>query len=120
MINSKVKGYTIGAIAAASYGLNPMFALPLYQEGMTPDSVLFFRYMLAIPIMGILLAYRRGLKEFEIRKKECFQFFGIGVLMALSSLFFILELYLYGCWNSIYPTLHISDNGRSDDGNRIL
>ncbi len=91
MINSKVKGYTIGAIAAASYGLNPMFALPLYQEGMTPDSVLFFRYMLAIPIMGILLAYRRGLKEFEIRKKECFQFFGIGVLMALSSLFLFLS-----------------------------
>ena len=40
-MNNKVKGYLLGAVAAASYGTNPLFALPLYAEGFSPDSVLF-------------------------------------------------------------------------------
>ena len=43
-MNAKAKGYVLGAIAAATYGMNPLFALPLYKAGMNPDSVLFFRY----------------------------------------------------------------------------
>lgn len=49
-MNAKVKGYILGAVAAATYGMNPLFTLPLYKEGMDPDSVLFsdiysqFRY----------------------------------------------------------------------------
>ena len=44
-MNTKLKGYVLGAVAAASYGMNPLFALPLYKEGMDPDSVLFFRHL---------------------------------------------------------------------------
>ena len=33
-MNTKLKGYVLGAVAAASYGMNPLFALPLYKEGM--------------------------------------------------------------------------------------
>ena len=51
-MNAKAKGYILGSIAAASYGMNPLFALPLYKAGMNPDSVLFFRYLFAIPIAG--------------------------------------------------------------------
>lgn len=40
-MNAKAKGYVLGAIAAATYGMNPLFALPLYKAGMNPDSVLF-------------------------------------------------------------------------------
>ena len=49
-MNVKVKGYTLGALAAATYGMNPLFALPLYKAGMNPDSVLFFRYLFASPV----------------------------------------------------------------------
>ena len=31
MINNKTKGFLLGAIAAASYGMNPLFTLPLYS-----------------------------------------------------------------------------------------
>ena len=44
-MNTKAKGYLLGAVAAATYGMNPLFALPLYKAGMDPDSVLFFRYL---------------------------------------------------------------------------
>lgn len=57
-MNSKAKGYLLGAIAAATYGMNPLFALPLYETGMDPDSVLFFRYLFAIPLLGVMLKAR--------------------------------------------------------------
>ena len=31
MPSEKTRGYVLGAVAAASYGLNPLFALPLYE-----------------------------------------------------------------------------------------
>ena len=39
-MNSKTKGFIYGAIAAASYGMNPLFTLPLYAAGMSVDTVL--------------------------------------------------------------------------------
>lgn len=86
MISNKAKGYLIGAVAAASYGTNPLFALPLYDEGMNPDSVLFFRYLLAIPVMGLMLLFRRGKDEFQVTGKQTLQLGAMGILMALSSL----------------------------------
>ena len=47
MANAKSRGCVLGAVAAASYGLNPLFTLPLYGAGMGVDSVLFYRYLLA-------------------------------------------------------------------------
>ena len=67
-MNAKVKGYLLGAIAAATYGTNPLFALPLYKEGMDPDSVLFFRYLFAIPIVGFMIKSRG--RSFKVQKKE--------------------------------------------------
>lgn len=86
LLSRKAKGYLIGAIAAASYGTNPLFALPLYADGMNPDSVLFFRYLLAIPVMGIMLLVRRGKEEFATTGKSLAQLAVMGVMMALSSL----------------------------------
>lgn len=86
MISNKTKGFFIGGVAAASYGTNPLFALPLYEEGMNPDSVLFFRYLLAIPIMGLMLLFRRGKNEFKVTPKQTLQLFVMGILMAVSSL----------------------------------
>lgn len=82
----KAKGYLIGAIAAASYGTNPLFALPLYDDGMNPDSVLFFRYLLAIPVMGVMLLVRRGKEEFAATGKSLAQLAAMGVILSLSSL----------------------------------
>ena len=83
-MNAKTKGYLLGMIAAASYGMNPLFALPLYKVGMDPDSVLFFRYMFAIPILGIMLKARgRG---FGLRRREVLPLIIMGVLVAVSSL----------------------------------
>lgn len=83
-MNNKVKGYILGAIAAATYGMNPLFALPLYAEGMDPDSVLFFRYLFAIPILGIMLKARG--RDFKLKRNQILPLVLIGLLVAISSL----------------------------------
>ncbi|MCM1030872.1 MAG: DMT family transporter [Oscillibacter sp.] len=83
-MNVKTKGYILGAIAAATYGMNPLFALPLYEAGMDPDSVLFFRYLFAIPVLGIMLKSRG--RSFWLKKKEILPLIIMGLLVSLSSL----------------------------------
>lgn len=83
-MNAKAKGYILGSIAAASYGMNPLFALPLYKAGMDPDSVLFSRYLFAIPLLGIMIKARG--RTFKIQRKETFPLIIMGLLVALSSL----------------------------------
>lgn len=91
-MNPKVKGYILGAIAAATYGLNPLFALPLYADGMDADSVLFFRYLFAVPVMALMIVGRgRG---FRIGVHLWAPTAVMGVMMALSSLL-LFESYNY-------------------------
>ena len=82
--SDKAKGYVLGIIAATTYGLNPLFALPLYESGMDADSVLFFRYLFAIPILGVMLKARG--RSFRVRRKNVFQLIVMGLLVAVSSL----------------------------------
>lgn len=83
-MNTKAKGYLLGAVAAATYGMNPLFALPLYDDGMNTDSVLFFRYLFAIPLLGIMLKARG--RDFKLHRREIVPLIVLGLLVALSSL----------------------------------
>ena len=81
----KTRGYVLGAVAAASYGLNPLFALPLYGAGMGVDSVLFYRYLLAAAMLGALMLVRR--QSFAVRRRDLVPLAVMGLLFSFSSLF---------------------------------
>ncbi len=83
-MNTKAKGYILGTIAAATYGMNPLFALPLYKAGMDPNSVLFFRYLFAIPILGVMIKARG--RSFKVHRREVLPLVVMGLLVAVSSL----------------------------------
>lgn len=83
-MNTKAKGYIYGAVAAATYGMNPLFALPLYENGMNTNSVLFFRYLFAIPILAIMIKSRG--RDFAVHKADLFPLAVMGLLVAVSSL----------------------------------
>lgn len=83
-MNNRIQGYLLGAIAAATYGMNPLFALPLYQDGMTADAVLLFRYLFAIPIVALMI-WMRG-RGFSIKKEEILPLALLGLTFSLSSL----------------------------------
>ncbi len=89
LLSNKAKGYMLGAIAAATYGMNPLFALPHYADGMDADSVLFFRYMMAIPVMGLLLRIRGH--SFSLASGRLAELAVLGVVVALSSLLLFLS-----------------------------
>ncbi len=83
-LGKNVKGYSLGVVAAATYGLNPLFALPLYADGMDANSVLLFRYLAGIPIVAIV-ALLSGDGLF-LRRKEVIPLIVMGLLMGYSSL----------------------------------
>jgi len=83
-MNNKAKGYLLAAISSATYGMNPLFSLPLYADGMSVDSVLFFRYMFAVPMVALMLKSRG--RSFAVEKREIFPLLMVGVFFVLSSI----------------------------------
>jgi len=77
-------GYLLGALAGASYGTNPLFALPLLGAGIDAYSVLFMRYAFALPMLAVMMVGRgRG---FGLRRSQVLPLMALGLLMAASSL----------------------------------
>ena len=89
MTNNKTKGFILGAIAAASYGMNPLFTLPLYSAGMSVDTVLFYRYSLAVIVLGIMMKFQK--QSFAIKRIDVLPLCIMGLLFAFSSLFLFMS-----------------------------
>ena len=89
MTNNKTKGFILGAIAAASYGMNPLFTLPLYSAGMSVDTVLFYRYSLAVIVRGIMMKFQK--QSFAIKRVDVLPLCIMGLLFAFSSLFLFMS-----------------------------
>ena len=85
MISDKLKGYICGAISGATYGMIPLFSVPVLNEGVGFDSLLFYRYLMAAAVMALIqLARRRSL---AISLKDVPLVLLLGVLFAFSSVF---------------------------------
>lgn len=84
VMNDRVKGYLLAALSAATYGMNPLFAIPLYDSGMNTASVLLFRYILAIPILGLMIKMRG--RSFALQRNQWLPVIILGILVAVSSL----------------------------------
>ena len=83
MRNKKLFGTLCGIGAAVCYGTNPIGA-QLYNEGMTPPSVLFWRFGLAWVIICIVMLFRK--EKLSVTKKEFVALSGLGLLFLASSL----------------------------------
>ena len=89
MFSAKTKGFTCGIIAAVTYGMNPLFTLPLYEEGLNADSVLFYRYGLAIVLLALLMKWKG--ESFRLQKKEIIPLVLAGLIFSSSSLLLFLS-----------------------------
>ena len=81
----KTIGVLNGAIAAASYGTNPLFGLPLFAAGIGVNSVLFYRYAFAVLIYGIWIKFFKK-SSLKLTQKEFFPIFFLSMLFSFSSL----------------------------------
>jgi len=84
LFSRKTRGYFCGAIAAITYGLNPLFAKPLYAVGMSPEVVLTWRYGCASVILALIML--AGKKSFAMTGKQVISGILLGTTMALSSM----------------------------------
>lgn len=81
----KTRGYINGIIGAMSYGTNPLFALPMYSMGLGVNSVLFYRYLLAVLIYGVWLIFFKKV-SLKIKSNEFFCLVFLAILFAISSI----------------------------------
>lgn len=84
-------GYPAGIISGIAYGLNPLFAMPLMQDGASVESVLFFRYGFAVLILGAILMIDR--QSFRVNMKQG------GVLLVLGLLYTVSSIMLFSAYN---------------------
>ena len=86
-------GYPAGIITGITYGLNPLFGMPLMNNGAAIESILFFRYSFAVVILGVFLWLSR--QNFKVSLKQA------GVLLLLGLLYTASSLFLFEAYNYI-------------------
>ena len=86
-------GYPAGVITGITYGLNPLFAVPLMNKGVAIESILFFRYAFAVVLLGAFLILTK--QSLKITAKQ------VGVLLVLGLLYASSSLFLFEAYNYI-------------------
>lgn len=86
-------GYPAGIITGITYGLNPLFGVPLMKDGAAIESILFFRYAIAVLSLGAFLLISK--QSFKISWKQA------GVLLILGLLYTSSSIFLFEAYNYI-------------------
>ena len=82
--NGTFIGLAAGMSAGVSYGLNPLFAKSLLENGVDVYSMLFLRYAIAAVLMGLWMAIKR--ESFSLKRKQIPWVTMLGLLFAGSSI----------------------------------
>ena len=98
------KGFAFGILTSATFGLIPLFTLPLMAKGMQFDSILFYRFLFAaLALTGIMAAKK---ESFQVAKRE------IPVLILLGFFYTASAMFLFWGYNfmsaGIATTLHFT------------
>lgn len=98
----RIKGLIYGVISSATFGLIPLFALPVIQRGVGVDSVLFYRFGISAFVLGVWLLIRQD--NLRVNFREWVTLFVLGVLYAMTALL-LTTSYLY-IPSGIATTIH--------------
>lgn len=101
---SNLKGFAFGILTSATFGLIPLFTLPLMAEGMLFDSILFYRFLFAaLALAGIMAAKK---ESFHVERGE------IPVLVLLGFFYTASAMFLFWGYSfmsaGIATTLHFT------------
>lgn len=79
----KFKGYLFGLLSSVSYGLIPLFILPIKQINFAIDTTLFYRFLFASLILGMYLLFSK--KNFKIAPRQIGTLALLGLFYGISS-----------------------------------
>lgn len=101
---SNLKGFAYGIATSATFGLIPLFTLPLMAKGMQFDSILFYRFLIAALALTGIMAVRK--ESFHIERRE------IPILILLGSFYTTSAMFLFWGYSfmsaGIATTLHFT------------
>lgn len=98
----RFQGIFYALLSSATFGMIPLFAVPVLRSGMNTASLLFYRMLFSALLMGAFLLLRRS--DIRIGRRPFFTVLGLSVFYTASSLF-LLESYLY-IPSGIATTIH--------------
>lgn len=82
---NNLKGFFFGVLTSATFGLIPLFTLPLMANGMQFDSILFYRFLFAVfALMGMMAAKK---ESFRVEKREIPILILLGFFYTMSAMF---------------------------------
>ena len=98
-----LKGIMFAIISSGTFGLIPLFTIPLVKElGMSEANILFYRFFLSTIMMAVICLARRS--NLKIKLKDLIPIFALGALYALTALFLV---YSYNYISSgVATTIH--------------
>lgn len=101
---SSFKGFCYGIATSVTFGLIPLFTLPLMAKGMAFDSILFYRFLFATIALGIMLKVKK--ESFSIERKDIPLIILLGVFYTASAPFLFWGYNFMG--SGMATTLHFT------------
>ncbi len=103
-MNAKVKGFMYGVATSVTFGLIPLFTLPLMQKGMASDSILFYRFITATAALALIMVVKK--ESFKVIWRD------LGVIMLLAVFYTASSMFLLYGYESmgagVATTLHFT------------
>lgn len=94
MENSKLNwGYVAGVVSGITYGMNPLFGVPVINKGLDVNSLLLYRYGVATMLMLVFML--------AARKQICVTWKQLGLMTLLGVLFTACSLTLFEAYKYI-------------------
>lgn len=91
----KVRGCLLALLSAVTYGLIPLFAIPLRASNLSFDLVLFYRFFISALLILAYLLYQK--EKLRVSLKE------LGILAALGLLFSLGAEFLFWSYELLSP-----------------
>jgi len=83
-LSLQTKGVILAIISAICYGMNPLGALFLYEEGLNVNSVIFYRFIFASILLAIFMLIKKD--SFYLKFKEIILLVLLGLLFGISAI----------------------------------
>ena len=84
-VMNNLKGFLYGIATSVTFGLIPLFTLPLMAKGLIFDSILFYRFLLATAALGVMMLLKK--ETFRIQMRDVPVLILLGLLYTGSAMF---------------------------------
>lgn len=103
-MSARVKGFIYGVATSVTFGLIPLFTLPLMQKGMTSDCILFYRFVTATVALGLMMLAKK--ESFSVSWRDLLVIVPLALFYTASSMFLLYGYEVMGA--GVATTLHFT------------